>query len=70
MQRIVEKLIDKDFIAIVRPADIYRRTSTMYRVFNQQTILDRHIEKGRSHVAKIGPGVSYVRPLKAATESA
>jgi predicted transcriptional regulator len=63
IQRIVEKLIDKDFIAIERPADIYQRSSTVYRVFSYQTVLDRHIEKGRLHVAKLGPGVSYVRPF-------
>lgn len=64
VQRIVEKLIDKDFIAIERPADIYERSSTVYRVFSYQTILDRHIQKGRLHVAKLGPGFSYVRPLR------
>ena len=63
IQRIVEKLIDKDVIAIERPADIYQRSSTVYRVFSYQTVLDRHIEKGRLHVAKLGPGFSYVRPL-------
>ncbi len=63
IQRIVEKLIEKNFIAIERPADIYQRTSTVYRVFSYQTVLDHHIRKGRSHVAKIGPGFSYVRPL-------
>jgi hypothetical protein len=63
IQRIVEKLIDKDFIAIERPADIYQRSSTVYRVFNYQTVLDRHLEKGRLHVAKVGPGLSYARPL-------
>jgi len=63
IQRIVEKLIDKDFIAIERPADIYQRSSTVYRVFNYQTVLDRHMQKGRLHVAKLGPGFSYVRPL-------
>lgn len=63
IQRIVEKLIDKDFIAIERPADIYQRSSTVYRVFSYQTVLDRHMQKGRLHVAKLGPGFSYVRPL-------
>jgi hypothetical protein len=64
IQRIVEKLIEKDFIAIERPADIYRRASTVYRVFSHRTVLDRHLRKGRSHVAKLGPGFSYVRPLE------
>ena len=63
IQRIVEKLIDKDFIAIERPADIYRRSSTVYRVFSPKIVLDRHARKGRHHVAKLGPGFSYVRQL-------
>jgi DNA-binding MarR family transcriptional regulator len=63
IQRIIDKLIEKDFIAIERPADIYRRSSTVYRVFSYQTVLDRHIQKGRFHVAKLGPGFSYVRLL-------
>jgi predicted transcriptional regulator len=63
IQRIVEKLIDKDFIAIERPADIYRRTSTTYRVFSAKVILERHAQKGRFHVAKQGPGFAYVRRL-------
>ena len=63
IQRIVEKLIDKDFISIERPADIYQRTSTVYRVFNYKTVLERHSLKNRSHVAKLGPGFSYVRPF-------
>jgi hypothetical protein len=63
IQRIIAKLLDKDFIAIERPADIYQRTSTVYRVFSYKAVLDRHIQKGRSHVAKIGPGFSYVRSM-------
>jgi predicted transcriptional regulator len=63
IQRIVAKLIDKDFIAIERPADIYQRSSTVYRVFSYKTVLDRHLQRGRSHVAKMGPGFSYVRPM-------
>ena len=64
VQRIVEKLIDKDFIAIERPADIYQRSSTVYRVFSYGTVLDRHMQKGRLHIAKLGPGLSYVRSLR------
>jgi predicted transcriptional regulator len=63
VQRIVERLIDKDFIAIERPADIYLRSSTVYRVFDDRTILKRHLQKGRSHVAKLGLGLLYVRRL-------
>jgi len=63
IQRIVAKLIDKDFIAIERPADIYERSSTVYRVFSYKAVLERHARKGRTHVAKMGPGFSYVRLL-------
>lgn len=61
IQRIISKLIDKDFIAIEEPADIYRRTSTTYRVFSYRMVLEKTLKKGRTHVAKIGPGFSYVR---------
>ena len=63
IQRIVAKLIDKNFIEIAKPADIYQRTSTVYRVFNYRTVLDRHQALGRKHVAKVGPGFSYVWEL-------
>lgn len=64
IQRVIDRLIHKDFISIERPADIYRRTSTTYRVFNYRAVLDRHVQKGRTHVAKFGPGFSYVRRLE------
>jgi predicted transcriptional regulator len=70
IQRIVAKLIDKDFIAIERPADIYQRTSTVYRVFSYKAVLDRHVQRGRSHVAKMGPGFSYVHPMEDPRRSA
>jgi len=63
IQRIIDKLLDKDFIAIERPADIYQRTATVYRVFGYKTVLDRHMQKGRAHVAKVGPGFSYVHQM-------
>ena len=63
IQRIIAKLIDKGFIEIAKQADIYQRTSTVYRVFNYRTVLDRHEALGRKHVAKVGPGFSYVWEL-------
>jgi len=63
IQRIVARLLDKDFIAIERHADIYQRTSTIYRVFSYKAVLERHVQRGRSHVVKMGPGFSYVHPL-------
>lgn len=63
IQRIVDRLIDKGFIAIDKPADIYQRTSTVYRVFTYRAVLDRQAGRGRFHVAKIGPGFVYVREM-------
>jgi predicted transcriptional regulator len=63
IQRIIAKLIEKDFIKIERPADIYERTSTVYRIFSYKAVLERHLQRGRTHVAKVGPGFSYVKQL-------
>jgi predicted transcriptional regulator len=63
IQRIVDRLIDKGFIAIEKPADIYLRSSTVYRVFAYRAVLDRQAQNGRFHVAKIGPGFVYVREV-------
>jgi hypothetical protein len=63
IQRVVDRLIHKDFIAIEKPADIYRRISTVYRVFDYRAILAHHLRKGRTHVAKIGPGFTYAHPI-------
>jgi predicted transcriptional regulator len=62
IQRIVDRLIDKDFIAIERPADIYQRTATVYRVFGYRLVLERQAAKQRFHVVKIGPGLLYAHP--------
>lgn len=67
IQRIVDRLIDKGFIAIDKPADIYQRTSTIYRVYTYRAVLDRQAERGRFHVAKIGPGFVYVREMATPT---
>lgn len=63
IQRVIDRLIHKDFIAIEKPADIYRRIPTVYRVFDYRAILAHHVRKGRTHVAKIGPGFTYARPI-------
>jgi len=63
VQRIVSRLIDKGFIAIDKAADIYQRTSTVYRVFTYRAVLDHQVQQGRFHVAKIGPGFVYVREM-------
>ena len=65
IQRIVAKLLEKDFIEVDTRADIYQRTATVYRVFSYKAVLERNTRKGRHHVAKMGPGFSYVRPILA-----
>jgi hypothetical protein len=63
IQRVIDRLIIKDFIARERPADIYERQPTIYRVFGFPQVLTRLEEQGRLHAARIGPGVVYARPL-------
>ena len=60
IQRVIARLLEKEYIAIERPADIYQRTSTVYRVFAERAILERQAARGRFHVVKIGPGFLYV----------
>lgn len=60
IQRVVDRLLEKEYIAIEKPADIYQRTSTVYRVFAERGILERQAARGRFHVVKIGPGFLYV----------
>jgi predicted transcriptional regulator len=64
IQRIVDRLIDKGFISIEKPADIYLRSSTVYRVFAYRAVLERQAQRRRFHVAKIGPGFVYVREVE------
>lgn len=67
IQRIVAKLLEKDFIAVETRADIYQRSATVYRVFSYKAVLDKHVKKGRLYVAKMGPGFSYAKPLDMTT---
>ena len=60
IQRVVDRLLEKEYITIEKPADIYLRTSTVYRVFGERGILERQAARGRFHVVKIGPGFLYV----------
>jgi hypothetical protein len=69
IQRIIAKLLEKDFITVETRADIYQRTATIYRVFSYRAVLERHLRKGRLYVAKMGPGFSYVQPLEKEAQS-
>lgn len=62
IQRIIDKLLEKGFIEIQTPADIYARTSTVYRVLGFRNVWARLSARDRLHVARIGPGVVFVRP--------
>ena len=64
IQRVIDRLIAKDFISVEQPADIYERRPTVYRVFSFSGILTRLEARGRLHAARIGPGVVYARPLR------
>ena len=70
IQRIVAKLLEKDFIAIENRADIYQRISTTYRVFSYKAVLEKHLRRDRLYVAKMGPGFSYAKPLDEALQPA
>ena len=63
IQRTIDRLIAKHYIEIETPADIYRRTATVYRVFGPDAVLDRLARRECTHVAKIGPGVAFMTPL-------
>ncbi|MGJ5820962.1 hypothetical protein [Paludibaculum fermentans] len=62
VQRVVDKLVEKDLVAIQRPADIYTRRPTLYRVFSPAEALARMVRRNRLFVAKIGPGFVYAQP--------
>lgn len=62
IQRVVAKLVAKDTVAIERPADIYSRRPTQYRIFSPAAALRRMIQRQHTHTAKIGPGFVFVQP--------
>jgi hypothetical protein len=63
IQRTIDRLTAKHYIEIETPADIYRRTPTVYRVFGAAAVLERLRTHDHTHIAKIGPGVAFVAPL-------
>ncbi len=62
IQRVVAKLVLKDAVAIERPADIYSRRPTQYRIFSPAAALRRMAQRQHTHTAKIGPGFVFVQP--------
>jgi predicted transcriptional regulator len=63
IQRIIDRLQEKDFISIETPADIYHRTSTTYRVFSYRSVLERQGARGRLYSVKIGPGFVFAQQV-------
>jgi predicted transcriptional regulator len=61
VQRVVAKLVQKDAVAVERPADIYARRPTLYRIFPPAAALERMAIQKKTHIAKIGPGFVFVR---------
>jgi len=64
IQRVIDKLLEKGFIEIQTPADIYARTPTVYRVLGFRKVWERLSERDRLHVARIGPGVVFAHPFE------
>lgn len=62
VQRIMAKLREKDVLVVDRPADIYTRSVTVYRLRDDAAVLRLHRQRGRTHSARIGPGVVYAAP--------
>lgn len=62
IQRTIDKLIEKGFLTIETPGDSYTRGATIYRVHAPGEVLVTLQERGRLHVAKIGPGVVFCLP--------
>lgn len=69
IQRTVDKLIEKGFLEIHTPGDSYTRGATVYRVWEPELVLDRLRERNRVHVARIGPGVVFVRRLQETSQN-
>lgn len=64
IQRTVDKLIEKGFLEIHTPGDSYTRGATVYRVWEPEVVYERLRERNRVHVARIGPGVVFVKRLQ------
>lgn len=62
VQRVMAKLREKDVLAVDQPADIYTRSVTVYRIRDEAAVLRLHRQRGRTHAARVGPGVVYVAP--------
>jgi hypothetical protein len=69
IQSIVERLIEKGFVHIHEPADIYHRKPTVYRVLGYGAVLRWMRSTGRRFVLRTGRGVFYAQPLTSTVEA-
>ena len=63
--RIIETLIQKDCVEIEQLADIFKRQSTIYRVYSFKAVRLRRLQKDHIYAAKLGKTFSFVRPVQA-----
>ncbi len=62
IQRLVPRLLNKNFIEIGENPNFLNRTAAAYKVFSFKRVLEICAEQGRGHVAKLGHGVAFARP--------
>ena len=61
VRHIVQRLIQKGFIAVEREADSHQRTGTLYRVFSYSYIREEQVRKGRLWIIRTGNGVFFAK---------
>ena len=61
IQRLIPRLMQKDFIRLNETPDFYNRVATSYQVLSYKRVLEIAAERGRTHVAKLGHGIAFVR---------
>ena len=63
IQRVTDRLLEKHFIEVEKPADISTRQPTTYKVFGYSSVLKFLRETGRLHVVRTGKGVFYAHKV-------
>jgi len=64
---IVERLIEKGFVILDRPADPLRRIPSQYRILGYKAALDELSRRRRHWVVRSGNGVLFVHPVNVTT---
>ena len=64
IQSVVDRLIEKRFITIVEPADIYHRKPTVYLVRGYAAVLAAQRAEGKTWVLRTGRGVFFAHRLR------